>query len=91
MPYRLTPSETSRDANIAQVDYVPPWFRELRDLSMDNNFGFDQGLVCWGIYLSGASQPLSQVFIDPTDLVWKKSKMHLIPLRFCHKSSTGFD
>ena len=31
MPNRLTLSETSSDANITQVDYVPPWLRKLRD------------------------------------------------------------
>ena len=46
MPYRLTPSETSSDANIAQVDYVPPWLREFRDQSIDNSFGFDWGHGC---------------------------------------------
>ena len=46
MPYRLTPSETSSDADIVQVDYVPPWLRELRDQSIDNSFGFDWGRGC---------------------------------------------
>ena len=46
MPYRLTLSETSSDANITQVDYVPPWLRKLRDQSIDNSFGFDWDHGC---------------------------------------------
>ena len=69
MPFRLKPSETFSDANIVQVDYVPPWLSELRDQSMDDSFEFDQCSICWGVNPSGASQPPSHVSIDPIGLV----------------------